>query len=116
MIRLHVWTIVLDLCISAEADRPAPAVVRRLRTLDQGTAMLIPSLAHIGCSISATARLLDRSKPISVHVFDRHELGERTCGYGKPGLARNGDLVGRGAHASDPKWCRYVRFAPIATE
>jgi hypothetical protein len=30
MIRLHVWTIVIDLCISAEADRPAPAIVRRL--------------------------------------------------------------------------------------
>jgi hypothetical protein len=30
MIRLHVWTIVTDLCISAEADRPAPAVVHRL--------------------------------------------------------------------------------------
>jgi hypothetical protein len=31
MIRLHVWTIVTDLCISAEADRPAPAVRRLLR-------------------------------------------------------------------------------------
>jgi hypothetical protein len=33
MIRLHVWTIVTDLCISAEADRPAPAVVHRLLRL-----------------------------------------------------------------------------------
>src|SRR5262249_39745392 len=35
MIRLHVWTIVTDLCISAEADRPAPAVVHRLLRLHQ---------------------------------------------------------------------------------
>jgi len=35
MIRLHVWTIVTDLCISAEADRPAPAVVHRPLRLDQ---------------------------------------------------------------------------------
>src|SRR5262249_24668841 len=35
MIRLHVWTIVTDLCISAEAGRPAPAVVRRLLRLRQ---------------------------------------------------------------------------------
>jgi hypothetical protein len=35
MIRLHVWTIVTDLCISAEADRPAPAVVHRRLRLHQ---------------------------------------------------------------------------------
>src|SRR5262249_25053482 len=35
MIRLHVWTIVTDLCISAEADRPAPAVVHRPPRLHQ---------------------------------------------------------------------------------
>jgi hypothetical protein len=34
MIRLHVWTIVTDLCMSAEADR-APAVIRRLHRLHQ---------------------------------------------------------------------------------
>src|SRR5437773_1249665 len=44
MIRLPVWTIVLDLCISVEADRPAPAVVRCLRTLDREKTMFIPSL------------------------------------------------------------------------
>jgi hypothetical protein len=35
MIRLHVWTIVTDLCMGAEADRPVPAVVRRLLRLHQ---------------------------------------------------------------------------------
>jgi hypothetical protein len=35
MIRLHVWTIVTDLCMSAGADRSAPAVVRRLLRLHQ---------------------------------------------------------------------------------
>jgi hypothetical protein len=35
MIRLHVWTIVTDLCIRAEADRPAPAVVHRCLRLHQ---------------------------------------------------------------------------------
>jgi hypothetical protein len=34
MIRLHVWTIVTDLCISAAADRP-PAVVHRPLRLHQ---------------------------------------------------------------------------------
>jgi hypothetical protein len=43
--RLHdipVWTIGLDLCMSAEADRPAPAVVRCLRTLDREKQCLFP--------------------------------------------------------------------------
>jgi hypothetical protein len=35
MIRLHVWAIVTDLCLSAEADWPLPAVVRRLLRLHQ---------------------------------------------------------------------------------
>jgi hypothetical protein len=42
MIRLHVWSIVLDLCISVEADRLAPSVVRCLRTLDREKTMFIP--------------------------------------------------------------------------
>jgi hypothetical protein len=41
MIRLHVWSIVLDLCISVEADRLAPSVVRCLRTLDREKTMFI---------------------------------------------------------------------------
>jgi hypothetical protein len=35
MIRLHVWAIVTDLCLSAGADWPLPAVVRRLLRLHQ---------------------------------------------------------------------------------
>src|SRR5262245_4299435 len=66
MTRLLVWTIVLDLCISAEADRPAPAVVHRLRTLDRsGTAMFIPTLAHIRCGIGGTTRLVRSIQLIS---------------------------------------------------
>src|SRR5262245_66427411 len=71
MIRLHFWTIVLDLCINAKADRPAPAVVRCLRNPRSGKTMFIPSAAHIRCAIGETAWLvrphdsLDRSKPTS---------------------------------------------------
>jgi hypothetical protein len=61
MIRLHVWTIVLDLCISAEADRPAPAVVRRLRTLDRAKQCLFPSSPNALAVASGTilSSLLD---------------------------------------------------------
>src|SRR5262249_7172422 len=66
MIRLHFWTIVLDLCISAKADRPAPAVVRCLRNPRSGKTMFIPRPAHIRCAIGETASL---ARSIQANIF-----------------------------------------------
>jgi hypothetical protein len=65
MIRLHVWTIVLDLCISAEADWSAPAVVRRLQTLDREKQCLFPGSLISDAILAEPHDPSDRSKQIS---------------------------------------------------
>ena len=51
MIRLHVWTFVTDLRVSAEADRPAPAVVRRLQRLRRVAAYSGQSGCNQECAV-----------------------------------------------------------------
>jgi hypothetical protein len=76
MIRLHVWTIVLDLCISAEADRPAPAVVCRLRRLDREKQRLFPG------SLTSDAVILRDYRDVESGRVDGFEgmLSDLVCG------------------------------------
>src|SRR6516165_12745092 len=65
MIRLHFWTIVLDLCINAKADRPAPAVSVAFGILDREKQCLFPGPLTSDVPSARPHDSLDRSKPTS---------------------------------------------------